>query len=171
MIFPTMEDICEINREWIDRYGGKYEEVNKNLENAAPLAYALTAIQYPIYGVDIYPSLIDKAAALAWWINKGHVFWDGNKRTGMQAAIELLENNKAKTYFNSNSIVEIPLEIADSDIDISFKELSSKIASFVELRFRIFRIYSNLSVLLKTILSKCFQIFRKFCNTSLQIIY
>ena len=82
---------------------------------------------------DKYPSLIDKAAALAWWIIKGHIFNDGNKRTGMQAAIELLEINEATAHFDSESIVEIAIEVASGNISV--EELSSKISSFVELPF------------------------------------
>ena len=68
-------------------------EANSNFSKASSLEYILDAIQYPIYGVDKYPSLIEKAAALTWWIIEGHIFIDGNKRTGMQALIEFLEIN------------------------------------------------------------------------------
>ena len=128
-----MEDVFEINREWIMRYGGRYVEAENNCCNTSSLAYILDAIQQPIYGVDKYPSLIDKAAALAWWIIKGHVFNDGNKRTGMQAAIVLLEINGATTHFDSKSIVAIAIDIASGNISV--EELSSRISSFVELPF------------------------------------
>lgn len=133
MIFLTIEDICEINREWITRYGGRYVADNNNFLHKASLEYILNAIQYTVYGVDRYPSLIDKAAALAWWINKGHVFNDGNKRTGMQAAIELLEINGAITRFDSESIVKIALQIEGDKISV--EELSLEFSYFVELPF------------------------------------
>jgi death on curing protein len=133
VIFPTLEDICEINREWIIRYGGMYTSANNNLCNASSLEYILDVIQHPIYGVDKYPSLMDKAAALAWWIIEGHIFNDGNKRTGMQAAIELLENNGATTHFDSDSIVTIATEIANGKLNV--EELSLKVSSFVEFPF------------------------------------
>jgi len=129
--FPTVEDICDINKEWIDKYGGFYDENNHNFSNTTPLGYVLYIIQYPVYGVDKYPSLIDKAAALAWEIIRGHIFNDGNKRTGMQAAIELLEMNGATTLFDSDSIVTIALEVASNSITI--EELSSRISAFVVL--------------------------------------
>ena len=131
MIFPTVEDICDINREWILKYGGRYVEANNNFSNASSLEYILNAIQYPIYGVERFPSLIEKAAALAWWIIEGHVFIDGNKRTGMQTAIEFLEINGANTKFDPESIVTIAIEIA-SGIK-SVKDLSVKLLDYVEL--------------------------------------
>jgi len=135
VIFPTMEDICEINREWIMRYGGRYVEADNNFSNTSSLEYILDTIQHPIFGIDKYPSLIDKAAALVWWIIEGHIFNDGNKRTGMQVAIEFLEINGATTHFDSESIVAIAIEIASGNISV--EELSSKLSSFVEFPFGI----------------------------------
>lgn len=106
---------------------------DNNFGGTSSLQYILDTIQHPIYGVDKYPSLIDKAAALAWWIIEGHIFNDGNKRTGMQAAIELLEINGATTHFDSESIVAIAIETASGNISV--EELSTKFSSFVELPF------------------------------------
>jgi len=131
VIFLTIEHICDINKEWIHRYGGNYTAFNNNFLFKEKLEHILVAIQYPIFGVDLYPSLLDKAAALAWEINKGHVFNDGSKRTGMQTAIEFLEINNAITLFHSNSIVEIALEIANENISV--KDVASRFFPFVEL--------------------------------------
>jgi death-on-curing protein len=130
VIFLTLDDICEINREWIQRYGGRYVAVDKNLCNRASLEYILTAIQYPIFGVQRFPRLIDKASALAWWIIEGHVFNDGNKRTGMQAAIELLELNGVMTSFDTESVIEISLDVANGRISV--EELADLISHYLE---------------------------------------
>lgn len=132
MIFLTLDDICEINRDWVQRYGGRYIDVDKNLHNRASLEYILAAIQYPVFGYDRFPTLIDKASALAWWIVEGHVFNDGNKRTGMQSAIELLELNGAMTHFNVDIVVEIPLAVANGSI--SLPELTNLMSTYVELQ-------------------------------------
>jgi death on curing protein len=128
VIYLTIENICEINKEWITIYGGRYEGDNNFLHKES-LEYILNAIQNKIYGVDRYPSLIDKAAALALCIIGGHVFNDGNKRTGMQAAIELLEINGAIISIDSESIVKIALKIAENKI--SLEELSEELSHFV----------------------------------------
>jgi death-on-curing protein len=132
VIFLTLDDICEINRDWVQRYGGRYIDVDKNLHNRASLEYILAAIQYPVFGYDRFPTLIDKASALAWWIVEGHVFNDGNKRTGMQSAIELLELNGAMTHFNVDIVVEIPLAVANGSI--SLPELTNLMSTYVELQ-------------------------------------
>ena len=132
MIFLTLDDICEINRDWIGRYGGRYVDVDKNLHNRASLEYILVAIQYPLFGYERFPTLIEKASALAWWIIEGHVFNDGNKRTGMQSAIELLELNGAVTHFDIDSVVAISVAVANGNI--SLPELTDLISMYVELQ-------------------------------------
>jgi death on curing protein len=131
VIFLTLEDVCKINREWILLYGGRYVAENNNFCNTSSLEYILDIIQHPIYGIDKYPSLIEKASALAWWIIEGHIFNDGNKRTGMQAAIELLEMNGFKTHFDADSVVEIAVQIASGKISVD--ELTIKFSKFVEM--------------------------------------
>jgi death-on-curing protein len=118
VIYLTIDDICEINRLWIALYGGRYVEENNNFLNKSSLQYILTAIQYPVFGLDLYPTLVEKAAALLWWIAGGHIFVDGNKRTGMQAAIELLEVNDVITKFDNDAIIAIPLAVANKEINL-----------------------------------------------------
>ena len=128
MIFLTFQDICEINRIWIDRYGGRYLSEDNNLCNKASLEYILNAIQYPIFGYDMFPTLIEKAAGLAWWIIEGHIFNDGNKRTGMQAAIELLEINGIDNYFTSEVVINIALFVAQGKMNL--EQLAIEIAAY-----------------------------------------
>lgn len=130
MIFLTLEAICDINREWIQHYGGMYVEANSNLRDRPGLEYVLAAIQYPVFGVQRFPRLIDKAAALAWWVIEGHVFFDGNKRTGMQAARELLELNGVLTHFDTESVIDISVGVANGRIRVD--ELADLFLNFVE---------------------------------------
>ena len=130
MIFLTLEQICEINREWIGLYGGRYVAAERNLRSRASLEYILAAIQYPVFAVQRFPRLIDKASALAWWIIEGHVFNDGNKRTGMQAAIELLGLNGVVTNFDIESVIGISLAVANAHISV--EELTTLILNYVE---------------------------------------
>jgi len=130
VIFLTLDNICEINREWIQRYGGRYIAADRNLCNKASLEYILVAIQYPIFGVHRFPRLIDKASALAWWIIEGHIFNDGNKRTGMQAAIETFGLNGVMTNFDVESVIDISVAVANGKVSI--EELASIMSLYVE---------------------------------------
>ncbi len=68
---------------------------------------------------------------MAWWIIEGHVFNDGNKRTGMESAIELLQLNGAKTHFDIKPIVDISEAVANRELNI--EELVRYFSENVEL--------------------------------------
>lgn len=122
MIYLTLDDICHINRDMIRRFGGTYIEECHNLCNAGSLYYILEAIQYPLMGVDLYPTIIDKATALAWSIMTRHVFYDGNKRTGMEAALEFLETNGISTNFD-RTVIDISVAAVIGSISLEdFRE-------------------------------------------------
>jgi death-on-curing protein len=74
----------------IERFGGSFTEVNGNVIHPGALEAMLIECQGIYFGEEHYPSIIDKAAMLCWRIIKGHVFWDGNKRTGVQVCRAVL---------------------------------------------------------------------------------
>ena len=106
--------------------------MDNNLRNRTSLEYIIVAIQYPIFGYELFPTLFDKAGALAWWIIEGHIFWDGNKRTGMQSLIELLELNGMTNIFDSDSTIAIALSVADGSM--SLQELIKIIPMYIKIR-------------------------------------
>lgn len=62
----------------------------ENLLNPAGLEYAITAPFQVIFGQEAYPSIPDKAAVYLFTIVSGHLFQDGNKRTGLTVALLFL---------------------------------------------------------------------------------
>jgi len=110
----TEDVICDINKRMIERYGGKpYELADRNEANGASLLYILEATQYPIFGQDLYPTLIEKAAALGWTIIAEHVFHDGCKRTGMMAILELLKVNGVEVQWDVDEAKKIAKAVAE----------------------------------------------------------
>lgn len=107
----TLAQIAAINRRMLVTFGGFLVEANDNLANPGPLLYVLEAIQVPIFGKDLFPTLVEKAAALAWYIITHHVFHDGNKRTGMETCRLFLELN-GYTLTIDQQVVRIAVEIA-----------------------------------------------------------
>lgn len=85
-IFLTLELVDEIHRSQIDSFGGLH-----GLRDAGALE---SAIAQPI-NVFIYADadLFEIAAAYAYHIAESQAFLDGNKRTGIQAALDFLEIN------------------------------------------------------------------------------
>jgi death on curing protein len=87
--FPTFDQIVLANSRLVARYGGSGHQV----ANGGPLHFALYVITGPIFGVDRFPTLEEKACRLASGIATNHVFHDGNKRTAVSALDMLLEAN------------------------------------------------------------------------------
>lgn len=104
LVALTASQICEINREQVLTFGGNYVSLNDNLCHANSLHYVVEAIQSTAFGVDLYPTIEDKASALATTIIKKHVFNDGNKRTGLEAARMFLEFNGRELTIDEEAI-------------------------------------------------------------------
>ncbi len=113
--YPTIEQICEVNRRMVkeEEFGGLFIEPD-NLLNLNALEYILDAIQSSMHGIIIYPTLKEKAAAIAHHIISRHVFHDGNKRTGTHIAWAFLRAN-GREVFLDGSIVELTVAIAESE--------------------------------------------------------
>ncbi|MCP4699428.1 MAG: type II toxin-antitoxin system death-on-curing family toxin [Gammaproteobacteria bacterium] len=81
--FPTLEQVQHLQRRIIDQSGGMH-----GLRDKAGLESALAQPAMSFDGKDLYPDLIDKAAALGFSLICNHPFADGNKRIG-HAAMEV----------------------------------------------------------------------------------
>ena len=65
--------------------------ISKHAEN--PLDYLVEAVEAEMFGAPLYPEMQDKAAVYMYNIITNHIFQDGNKRTGLAAALYFLEFN------------------------------------------------------------------------------
>ena len=101
----------------IDRFGGAYFQGNNTLQNPAPLSYILEAIQSPIYGKDLDPTIFKKAAAIGHRIICEHVFYDGNKRTAFEVMRLFLSINGYYLKIDSETIKKA-LDVAKGQVSI-----------------------------------------------------
>lgn len=128
---PSLEEIIKINHRHIFQSGGEFLG-SDNIINRGSLEWVLEAIQYPLFGVDHYPALEQKAALLAWTIIKNHVFYDGNKRTAMTSLLYVIRLNQYKVIATSDDIVEIAVRIAGADAnEFAFQEFVSWVGEIV----------------------------------------
>lgn len=81
--FPTLDEVLRLHEEMIRTIGGSY-----GVKEQAGLESALAQPQMTFDREDFYPTIAEKAAALAFSLIQNHPFNDGNKRTG-HAAMEL----------------------------------------------------------------------------------
>ncbi|HHY46819.1 MAG TPA: type II toxin-antitoxin system death-on-curing family toxin [Firmicutes bacterium] len=85
MIYPSVGQLIQLNREMVRRTGGTFGLSDRGLLESAHAAPFAGFGEY-----ELYPGIFDKAAALARSIIQNHPFLDGNKRTGVAAALLLL---------------------------------------------------------------------------------
>jgi death-on-curing protein len=111
----TLAEIGEINRLLIAEFGGIYFAGDYNQQNPGSLEHVLEQIQGSLFGHDAYPSLLEKAAALAWRINTSHVFHDGNKRTAMESCRVFLYLNGYQMRIDAE-VTHMALAIAAHEV-------------------------------------------------------
>jgi len=113
IVYPTVETICSWNRQLIFQSGGEYVPPD-NLLKANSLHYILEVIRAPIFGIDQYPTLKEKAAAIGAHIISRHVFVDCNKRTGVSATCAFLIRN-GPLVFPEPSIEDLAVAITSGE--------------------------------------------------------
>jgi death-on-curing protein len=92
MEYLRFEDFILINRLTVERHGGNFTPP-KNLLKEESLRYLVEAVEGRIFGQEMYPEIHEKAGFYLFSVNSNHVFQDGNKRTGLEAALLFLRLN------------------------------------------------------------------------------
>lgn len=129
-------DILKINQLTITEHGGNFV-LPSNLLNENSLDYLLEAVSSEIFGSPLYPEIYPKAAFYMFSIISNHIFQDGNKRTGLEAArlflilnnyqfqsslVQLSHENEKLVPLNGNSsneiLYEFTIEMASGLIDL-----------------------------------------------------
>ena len=79
-----------------------------------------SALQGPFQtlgGIDLYPSILEKAARLAYSLVTNHPFVDGNKRIGAHAMIMFLYLNGVDLSFTQKELIDLFLSLAAGNTD------------------------------------------------------
>jgi death-on-curing family protein len=84
-LFLSLDEVLEIHRQQIERYGG-----SPGLRDAAGLESAVNTPQATFGGEFLHDSIPAMAAAYLFHLCQNHAFIDGNKRVGANAAITFL---------------------------------------------------------------------------------
>ena len=83
MRYLTLSEVLDLYHQIMERAGGVI-----GIHNLGALESALAQPRMTFGGEELYPSLIEKAAALGYSLMMNHPFVGGNKRTG-HAAMEV----------------------------------------------------------------------------------
>jgi death-on-curing protein len=87
MRYVTLGEALYLHARLVASSGGA-----SGLRDSGRLQSALAQPMATFDGVELYPGIVEKAAALAFALIQGHAFIDGNKRIGHAAAVAYGDN-------------------------------------------------------------------------------
>ena len=111
-----LQDIIEFHRELAA--DGEII-VSDGIRDEGLLASAVNSPFQTFGGEELYPTIWDKAAQLAYGLAKNHGFVDGNKRTAIHAMLMLLIINNVSIEYSQEEIVSLAVDIADGKLEPS----------------------------------------------------
>ncbi|MCF8246962.1 MAG: type II toxin-antitoxin system death-on-curing family toxin [Saprospiraceae bacterium] len=91
----TKDNIIHFNDLTVQKHGGNFVPPC-NFLNESSIDFMLEAVNAELFGMEMYPTIADRAAFYMFSVVTGHVFQDGNKRTGLGAARLFLRMNGYK---------------------------------------------------------------------------
>ncbi len=118
--FVTYENAMEVVRQLREKFGGSRLFGNEKDES---FKSSVGQIYQTFGGVDLYPSVEEKAAMLLYLVTKNHSFSDGNKRIAATLFLWFLNNNgilysaDGEKRIADNTLVALTLLIAESRVE------------------------------------------------------
>ena len=120
MRYLTIDEILRVAKRHV---------ANNELLKESQLQYLVEIVCQNFGDTELFPTLTQKAAVYAHHIITGHIFLDGNKRTGMTCALWFLVLNGCSLRLCiDDSIVELGVKIANgtiTDIEVIADHLQS----------------------------------------------
>ena len=111
MIRLTKQQVIMLHRDVIAQSGGSPEIRDEGL-----LDSALNAPFQTFAGMELYPTIIDKAAHLGYSLIKNHAFVDGNKRIGTHVMLAFLMLNGIDVDYEDEELIQLILGVAAGKI-------------------------------------------------------
>ena len=109
----SLEQLLEIHSIVVEATGGSV-----GLRDLGRLEAALAAQTQNVFGEELYPGVVDKAAAMIRGIIADHPFVDGNKRTAMLVGLTLLETNDVPFKAVPGEIEDFAVKVATDKLDV-----------------------------------------------------
>lgn len=106
-VYLTPQQVTALHDRALARHGG-----TPGIRDAGALASALAQPAMEAFGMQLYPSLLEKAAASLFFLARNHAFVDGNKRTAYAAAAVVLLVNGAELSGSDDAVFALVLDTA-----------------------------------------------------------
>ena len=112
--FLTLDEVMDIHRDQIERYGGML-----GVRDLELLESAIAAPQSGFGDQYLHGDLFEMASAYLFHVVQNHPFLDGNKRVGIAAALTFLELNGVETKIPNQVLVATVLAVAQGKTEKS----------------------------------------------------
>jgi death on curing protein len=106
--FLGLDELLEVHADQIERYGGTH-----GVRDLGLLESALATPAATFDGRFLHASLFEMAAAYLVHLTQNHPFLDGNKRTGLMAAIVFLGLNGLRVRAEPEALLRLVLDVAE----------------------------------------------------------
>jgi len=107
------DELLQLHYEAIARFGGL-----AGVRDQAALEASLAQPQMAVFGVERFPTLIEKAAAYCYFLILNHPFFDGNKRTAVAAAVHFLLENGTAPHLDDDLMYQTVVSVASGTADM-----------------------------------------------------
>jgi len=111
MRYLTLAEVLDLHRRIIEQTGG-----SPRLRDLGALESAIAQPRMTFGGENLYPTLVDKAAALCFSIIHNHPFVDGNKRVAHAAMEVFLILNGFQIHASADEQEQIMLGLASGNL-------------------------------------------------------
>ena len=122
MIVLTISEVIELHEKLLKATGG-----SPGIRDIRLLESAVFGCYQAFADEDLYPSIVEKAARMAFAVNKNHPFIDGNKRVAVTSMLVMLRMNGIDLKYTQKELIRLGLGVADGSID--FKDIVAWINS------------------------------------------
>lgn len=112
MRYLTLHEVLAIYRRVMQQSGGAV-----GISNLDGLESALAQPYMTFGGLELYPTIVEKAAALGFSLIRNHPFIDGNKRIGHTAMEVFLVLNGFEIHASVDEQEELIFQVASGKVD------------------------------------------------------
>jgi len=121
-LFLTLDEVLALHDDQIRRYGG-----SAGVRDLGLLQSAIGAVQATFDGSFLHETVFEMAAAYLFHVCRNHPFIDGNKRTGVAAALTFLEVNGVETKADEDELYDLVIgvvgrKVTKADVAVFFQQ-------------------------------------------------
>ncbi|MBI4096585.1 MAG: type II toxin-antitoxin system death-on-curing family toxin [Candidatus Levybacteria bacterium] len=111
--YLILDEVIAIHDSMIELYGGSF-----GIRDIGLIQSAVSRPQASFAGIDLYPTIFNKVAALFHSLMFNHAFLDGNKRTTMTATARFLAINGYSMEATQKEFVEFPIRVENKHLSL-----------------------------------------------------